>query len=288
MLLLLLLILVAGTGHASSGLADDRGKRIREGFVATRIISLTPHLAEIVFVAGAGSKLVGVSSYSDYPEAVRTLPGIGDAGRLDLEKIVMLKPDLVMAWQSSNQADIRKLEKLGIRVFVTRADRLEDISRLLRITGRLAGTRIQADLAADNLDAGLLRARQHYAGRTAVRVFQLIWHQPLMTVNDSHIISDIIRTCGGINVFAAATLITPTVSAEDLLAANPQVIIDSSSATGTGLPAWQQRLQSLDAVSHNRILPVHPDLLHRPAPRMLQAVEAICTYLEKVRSGQEM
>lgn len=278
---------MAGTGHACSGVEDDRGKRIREGFVAKRIISLTPHLTEIVFAAGAGSKLVGVSSYSDYPEAARSLPGIGDAGKLDLEKIVMLKPDLVMAWQSSNQADIRKLEKLGIRVFVTRADRLEDISRLLRITGSLTDTRAQADRAADTLDAALLHARQHYAGRTTVRVFQLIWHQPLMTVNDNHIISDIIRTCGGINIFAAATLTTPTISAEDLLAANPQVIIDSSTA-GTGLPVWKQRLPFLDAVSHNRILPVHPDLVHRPTPRILQAVEALCTYLEKVRSGQEM
>lgn len=201
----------------------------------------------------------------------------------------MLEPDLVMAWHGSNQADIRKLEKLGIRVFVTRTDRLEDISRLLRITGTLAGTRIPAEQAADAIDAALLQARKRYASRTPVSVFQLVWHQPLMTVNGSHIISEIIRICGGINVFATATLATPAVSAEALLSANPQVIIDSSTAgTRADLPRWQRQLQSADAIIHNRILRIHPDLIYRPAPRMLQAVETLCTYLEKVRSGQEI
>lgn len=283
------LTLATGPGHASSGLEDDRGKRLPAGFVAKRIISLTPHLTETVFSAGAGDRLVGVSSYSDFPEAARVLPGVGDADRLDLEKIIMLEPDLVMAWHGSNQAGIRKLEKLGIRVFVTRAERLEDISRLLRITGKLAGTRIPADQAADAFDTALLQARARYANRTPVSVFQMIWHQPLMTVNGSHIINDIIRICGGINVFAAATLVTPAVSAEDLLSANPKVIIDSST-TGSrmDLPVWQRQLKSVDAVIHNRILPIHPDLIHRPTPRVLQAIETLCTYLEKVRSGQEI
>ena len=283
------LTLATGPGHASSGLEDDRGKRLPAGFVAKRIISLTPHLTETVFSAGAGDRLVGVSSYSDFPEAARALPGVGDADRLDLEKIIMLEPDLVIAWHGSNQAGIRKLEKLGIRVFVTRAERLEDISRLLRITGKLAGTRIPADQAADAFDTALLQARARYANRTPVSVFQMIWHQPLMTVNGSHIINDIIRICGGINIFAAATLVTPAVSAKDLLSANPKVIIDSST-TGSraGLPVWQRQLKSVDAVIHNRILPIHPDLIHRPTPRVLQAVETLCTYLEKVRSGQEI
>lgn len=283
------LTLATGPGHASSGLEDDRGKRLPAGFVAKRIISLTPHLTETVFSAGAGDRLVGVSSYSDFPEAARVLPGVGDADRLDLEKIIMLEPDLVMAWHGSNQAGIRKLEKLGIRVFVTRAERLEDISRLLRIAGQLAGTRIPADQAAEAFDTALLQVRKRYANRTPVSVFQMIWHQPLMTVNGSHIINDIIRICGGINVFAAATLVTPAVSAEDLLTANPKVIIDSST-TGSrmDLPVWQRQLKSVDAVIHNRILPIHPDLIHRPTPRVLQAVETLCTYLEKVRSGQEI
>lgn len=266
-------------------LTDDRGRDIRLNHFATRIISLSPHITELVFAAGAGGKLAGVSRYSNYPEAAKSIPDVGDSSSLDLERIIALKPDLVVAWRSGNSiSDIEKLEKLGLTVFATEATRLEDVPRLLRITGALAGTSIQAESAASAYEAELRQIKRTYGGRQPVRVFQLIWHQPFMTVNGHHIISDIIDICGGINVFASAASLTPVISAENLLEADPQAVISSLSLefAETGI---KERLSAISAVRNNHLFFVHPDLLHRQTPRILQAAKKVCAQLEAVRSG---
>lgn len=266
-------------------LTDDRGRDIRLNHFATRIISLSPNITELVFAAGAGGKLVGVSRYSDYPAAARSIPDVGDSSSLDLERIIALKPDLVVAWRSGNSiSDIEKLEKLGLIVFVTEATRLEDVPRLLRITGTLAGTSTQAESAARAYEAELRQIKRTYGGRQPIRVFQLIWHQPFMTVNGHHIISDIIGICGGINVFASATFLTPVISAESLLEADPQAVISSVSLelAETGV---RERLPYISAVRNNHLFFVHPDLMHRQTPRILQAARKVCAQLEEVRSG---
>jgi iron complex transport system substrate-binding protein len=267
---------------------DDRGRSIHLDYFARRIISLSPNITELVFAAGAGGKLVGVSRYSDYPEAAKSVPDVGDSSSLDLERIIALKPDLVIAWRSGNTAsDIEKLEKLGLTVFVTEATRLEDVSRLLRITGKLAGTSMQAEPAASAYEAELQQIKRSYGDRQQIRVFQLIWHQPLMTVNGSHIISDIIRICGGTNVFASASSLTPVISAESLLEADPQAIISSVSLEFAEIEVREllRRLSHLSAVRSNHLFFVHPDLIHRQTPRMLQAAKTVCAQLEGVRSS---
>lgn len=266
---------------------DDRGCSIRLNHFFRRIVSLSPHLTELVFAAGAGSKLVGVSRYSDYPEAAKLVPSVGDSSSLDLERIVALKPDLVIAWRSGNtSSDIEKLEKLGLTVFAVEATRLEDVPRLLRMAGKLAGTSTQAEPAAKAYEAELQQIKRSYSGRQQVRVFQLIWHQPLMTVNGNHIISDIINICGGTNVFASAPSLTPVISAESLLEADPQAIIGSVSLefAETGV---RQQLSRISAIGNNHLFFVHPDLMHRQTPRMLQAAKIVCVQLEKVRSSEE-
>lgn len=266
-------------------LIDDRGRAIRLNHFATRIISLSPNITELVFAAGAGGKLVGTSRYSDYPMAAKSIPDVGDSSSLDLERIIALKPDLVVAWRSGNSiSDIEKLEKLGLTVFATEATRLEDVPRLLRITGTLAGTSTQAESAASAYEVELRQIKRTYGRRQPVRVFQLIWHQPFMTVNSHHIISDIIDICGGINVFASAASLTPVISAESLLEADPQAIISSVSLelAETGI---RERLSTISAVRSNHLFFVHPDLMHRQTPRILQAAKKVCAQLEEVRSS---
>lgn len=267
-------------------LTDDRGRDIRLNHFATRIISLSPNITELVFAAGAGGKLVGVSRYSDYPAAAKSIPDVGDSSSLDLERIIALKPDLVVAWRSGNSiSDIEKLEKLGLTVFATEAARLEDVPRLLRITGTLAGTSTQAESAARAYEAELRQIKRTYGGRQPIRVFQLIWHQPFMTVNGHHIISDIIGICGGINVFASATSLTPVISAESLLEADPQAVISSASLELAETEV-RERLSYISAVRSNHLFFVHPDLMHRQTPRILQAAKNVCAQLEEVRSGR--
>jgi iron complex transport system substrate-binding protein len=266
---------------------DDRGRSIRLDHFARRIVSLSPHITELVFAAGAGGRLVGVVRYSDYPEAAKSIPNVGDSSSLDLERIIALKPDLVITWRSGNTAsDIEKLEKLGLTVFATEATRLEDVSRLLRMTGKLTGTSAQAESAARAYETELQQIKRSYGGRQQIRVFQLIWHQPLMTVNGNHIMSDIINVCGGINVFASAPSLTPVISAEDLLEVDPQAIISNISLEFTETGERLRRLSHISAVKSNHLFFVHPDLMHRQTPRMLQAAKTVCTQLERVRSSE--
>lgn len=268
-------------------ITDDRGRSIRLDHFARRIVSLSPHITELLFAAGAEGRLVGVSRYSDYPEAAKLVPNVGDSSSMDLERIIALKPDLVIAWRSGTTAsDINKLDKLGLPVFAVEATRLEDVTRLLRVIGKLAGTSAQAEPAASAYEAELQRIKRVYSGRQPIKVFQLIWHQPLMTVNGDHIISDIIELCGGINVFASASSLTPVISAENLLEANPQAIISSVSLEFSEAGV-NQRLPEVSAVKSHHLFFVHPDLMHRQSPRMLQAARTVCAQLEAVRAGQE-
>jgi iron complex transport system substrate-binding protein len=270
-------------------LTDDRGRSIRLDHFAKRIVSLSPHITELIFAAGAGSKLVGVSRYSDYPDAARTVQDVGDASNLDLERIIALKPDLVVAWHSGNaRADIEKLEKLGITVFATEANKLEDVPRLLRAAGKLAGTSTQAESAASDYEKELQGIKRGYSDRRKISVFQIIWHQPLMTVNGNHLISDIIGICGGVNVFGSAPSLTPVISPENLVEADPQAIISSASHEfgETGAMSLSRRFPQLSAVRNSHLFLVHPDLLHRQTVRMLRAAKTVCAQLESVRSSQ--
>lgn len=268
-------------------LTDDRGRSIHLNRSARRIISLAPNITELVFAAGAGDKLVGVSSFSDYPDAAKLIPNIGDASSLDLERIVALNPDLVIAWGGGNKAaDIDKLERLGLTVFVTKADRLEDISRLLRKTGKLAGTLEIAEISANTYDIELYKIKQNYKNRKKVSVLYLIWHQPFMTVSGNHIISDIISICGGINVFSAAPSLTLVVSEENILEIDPQVIISSMlfKSPEAGEQELWRKFSYIKAMKNDHLFFVHPDLILRQTPRMLKATRKVCKQIESARS----
>jgi iron complex transport system substrate-binding protein len=271
-------------------LVDDRGHAIRLDRFANHIVSLSPNITELVFSAGAGDKLVGASRYSDFPDAAKSVPDVGDSSSLDLERIIALKPDLVIAWRSGNgRSDIEKLEKLGLTVFAAEATRLEDIPRLLRTIGKLTGTAAQAEPAASAYEEELQQIKRNYGDRRKISVFQLIWHQPLMTVNGKHVISDIINICGGVNIFESASSITPVISAENLLEADPHAIISSVplGPAETGVEALFRRFPHIQAVRSDHLFFVHPDLLHRQTVRILQAAKTVCAQLESVRSSQE-
>ena len=281
------LLLQNVTAAAAVSLADDRGRILVFAAPAQRIVTLAPHLAEIASAAGAGGRLVGVARFSDFPEAARRLPRVGDGSRIDLERILALKPDLILAWKSGNQvSDVARLEQLGFPVFVTEPARLADIPRLVRAVGILAGTERAAEQASDKFYNEINGLRKHYGGRPPLRVFYEIWHRPLLTINGNHIISDVIALCGGRNVFAGAPALTPQVSTEAVLAARPEVILGGGSAGGEKefVADWQA-----SAVEALRDLPrfyVDPDEIQRQTPRIVGGARAICEALEKIRTSQ--
>lgn len=285
-----MLLALGFSAHATPlEVRDDLGKILRLAAPATRIISIAPHLTEITFAAGAGDKLVAVSEYSDYPPEAKRLPRVGDGARVDIERILTLKPDLILAWKSGNQAgDIEKLMRLGLRVWVSEASRLADIPRLLRDVARLAGTAAAGARAASDFERELQRLRDRGSvqarTREPSRVFYEIWHRPLLTVNGAHMISDAITLCGGINVFADVPVLTPAVSLEAVLAARPHIVLGGGSANGEAdfLERW-----SRTPLAALRTIPAHfiaPDGIQRQSPRVIDGIRAICAHLDNARA----
>ena len=255
------------------------------GEPARRIISLAPFLTEIAYAAGAGERLVGAVSYSDYPPAARELPRVGGYKKIDLEAALALKPDLVLAWESGNPpAALDKLRALDIPVLVAEPRSFEDIAALIEAVGVRAGTSVtaRAEAAAFRDRVATLRAR--YAGRETVSVFYQIWHRPLMTVNDEHLISAAIRLCGGHNVFADMRSLAAGVSLEAVLEADPRAIV--ASGMGEARPEWLdqwRRWPWLQAVRNGHLFFIPPQLIQRHSPRVLDGTERLCRQLDRVR-----
>ena len=282
------LVLVSTAAAATEvRLVDDAGRSVTLKQPAKRIISLTPHLTELLFAAGAGSRIVGTVEFSDYPPAARSIARVGDSAQLDLERIVALRPDLILAWQGgSSRRQLDKLLQLGIPVFFNAPHQLADIARSIEQFGSMAGTEAQALPAAQAFLVRLAQLRRRYAGRTPVRVFYQIWDKPLMTVNGEHLIGEAITACGGVNVFAALPLLTPTVGWEAAVAADPQLIALSGRPADAerDFARWRRFVQ-VSAVRQGHIATIDGDLIGRMGPRFVQGASALCDAVERARQA---
>lgn len=284
LVLALLLILSAAQALAVESV-DILGDDIQLARPAQRIVSLAPHLTELLFAAGAGAHIVGVDAWSDYPPAARKIAHIGDASRIDLERVLALKPDLVVAWDSGNpRADIAQLRQLGIPVFISEPRHLHDIADDLRKLGHLTGSDATAEAAARNFETRLEALRAEYAGQRPLRVFYQISAQPLMTINGTHLISAVLALCGGRNIFAGLAPLAPTVTTEAVLGADPDVIIAGTwqGEPDTAFDTWK-RWPQLKAVRHGRLYSVPADDLDRATPRLLDGAQQVCTLLQQSR-----
>jgi iron complex transport system substrate-binding protein len=281
---LLALALAAGAaaGTHALQLKDDGGVTLALERPARRMVSLAPHLAEIAFAAGAGASLAGVSAFSHHPVEARRLPVVASHGRVDIERLIALRPDLVLAWQSGNSPlQIDRVRRLGVPVVVTEVRSLADVPRLVRLVGALAGSEAPAEARARNLEDEIESLRIRYAGARQLEVFLEIWHRPMLTVNGTHLISDALRLCGGRNVFAAAKTLTPVVSREQVLSARPDAIVTGGLGSAAR-EAWRG-LEPVPAVRDGRIYSIDSDLLHGQGPRVVQGVRALCERLDLAR-----
>jgi iron complex transport system substrate-binding protein len=264
---------------------DDRGRTITLASPAQRIVTLAPGLTELGFAAGAGGRLVGVARFSDFPAAASKITQIGDATRVDFERIVALAPDLILAWRSGNSpADVERLEQLGYPVYVSEPRRLDDIARALRALGTLSGGAAQAESAAAGFERAIAELRRRHESARTVRVFYEMWRKPLMTVNGAHLISDVITLCGGVNVFRDARPFTPTISPEALLVAKPEAVLGGSRPGGDGDYASGWKAQAIGPLREIPAYYVDPDHIQRATPRIAEGAKAVCAALEQVRS----
>jgi iron complex transport system substrate-binding protein len=252
---------------------------------AHRIVSVAPHLTELVYTAGAGKRLVGADAYSDYPAEARALPRIGDAFQVDYERVLALHPDLVLVWDTGTpEPVIEKLRNLGLRVERITTARLEDIATAIRGIGKLAGTEKQAEVAASEFSAQIAELRRRHAHEAPVSVFFQISAAPLFTVSGEHLISDILAVCGGRNIFADLKQLAPPVSVEAVLERNPEVIIaGNDSDTGEDPLAHWRRWPQLKAVHYSNLYFVSADRIARATTRVVGGTEEICGLLADAR-----
>jgi iron complex transport system substrate-binding protein len=264
-------------------LTDDRGTAVRLDQPAQRIVALAPNLTEIAFAAGAGPAVVGVAAFSDYPPAAARLPVVASASGVDLEALLAVKPDLVLAWHSGNRAaDVQRIESLGIPVLVTEPRRLADVPRIVRLVGHAAGTGPAAAATAQAFEAELASLQAGNRDAREVTVFYQVWERPLRTIGGPHIIDEMIRVCGGRNVFHDLKVLAPEVTLESVIAADPDVVLTAS--TERGVPTWA-RTANLRAVREGHVYSVDATLVERATPRLAQGVAQICERLSRARSG---
>ena len=263
-------VLGAGFVHAADG---------------PRIVTLAPHLAEMVFAAGAGDRLVGSVAYTDFPAAARDLPLVGDAFGVDAERLVALAPDLVLAWEGGNPAAvIERVRGLGIPTVALPATGLDDVPGQLERIGALAGTADAAQRAAGRYRARIEELRSAHRGVPVLRVFYQISEAPLYTVGKRHPITELLELCGGRNVFADNAGSAFIVSLEAVLARDPQVVL-----VGTGVPAETLEMwrawTDLSATAAGNLIMINADHVARPGPRLALGAEEVCAALEGARAA---
>ena len=264
-------------------LVDDSAIELRLDQPAARVSSLSPHLTELMYAVGAGDRLVGTVRGSDFPGEAAQIAQIGDAAGLDFERIVHSRPDVVLAWGSGNRpVDIVRLRSLGLRVLVMEPQRLEDISRHLRLLGDLTGRVGQAQAVVREFEQRVDALRARYAGRSPVRVMFEIWHRPLFTVNANHVINKALALCAAQNIFADLPRLAGEVSVEQVLLLDPDVIVVGSEAEDAGIRNWTQ-YSYLKAARGGNVFTVSADLITRQTPRIIDAAERMCAGVDKAR-----
>ncbi|MGC9421720.1 vitamin B12 ABC transporter substrate-binding protein BtuF [Vibrio sp.] len=248
---------------------------------AERIISLAPHATELAFAAGLGDKLIAVSEFSDYPEQAKMLPTVANFQAINIERIVRLQPDLVIAWPEGNALrELEKLTRLGIPIFYSHPKQLLDIADEIEQLSHYAKNPAVGLQAAKDFRQQLDQLHQRYAHLAPTRYFYQLSEKPIITLAQDNWPSEIFRVCGGENVFQNSPSPYPQVSIEQVLLAQPEVIFTSQHAMRDGT-MWNKWREQLMVGKPSYIWPLNPDWLNRPTPRTLMAIEQVCGYFEQ-------
>ena len=280
----LMLYLIVTSVNAQIQVQDDLGRSVTLQSPAKRIISLAPHVTELLYAAGASDQVVGVVNYSDYPEQAKRIQQIGSSNKFDLETIVSAKPDLIVAWKSGNPDEqVNELIKLGLTVYYSEPRHLDDVASNIERLGKLLATTVTANKVAQEYTSELNRLRNEYKERKKISVFYQVWNRPILTINGRHLISSVIDLCGGENIFSDIETFVPQVNIEAIIEKDPQVIvIGMNEERKDWLDEWQQ-WKGLSAVKNNHVYPINADLIVRHTPRILIGAGQLCGFLDRLR-----
>jgi len=288
--LLCLGLATGGPASAAHTVSDDLSREVTVRDPPLRIVSLTPGATEMLFAAGAGGQVIATVEYSDEPPAARRLTRIGDVAAVDMERLVALRPDVVVAWPAGgNPAQREKIARLNIPLYQQQVVRLADLPGSVRRLGALAGTAAAAERAAHDIEARLAALKRTYAARGAGKaptVLLQVWNRPVYTVGGRHLMSDALAICGAHNVFADLPEAGPLVDTEAVIGRDPDIII-AAAPPGEGaawLADWK-RFATLAAVRSGRLVVFEDQALSRLGPSVIDATEGLCRAIARVTRG---
>ena len=255
---------------------------------AQKIIALSPHAVEMLYAIGAGDRIVATVEYADFPEAAKSIPRIGSYAGIQIERVVELQPDLIVAWRGGNKlADLNKLESLGFKIVYTLPKKIPEIATDIIRLGELTGLELGAKKVADNILDQYRSIKARYADKKSVRVFYQFYHDPMQTVGPDSWIGRLIEDCHGENIFSNTDAQYPHVSLESVLVKDPQVIIiPHHSGDLSGKKDIWKNWQNISAVKAQRIYAIDSDILHRFSPRAVQGLDDLCQAINNGRSEQ--
>ncbi len=275
------------TAQGPISVRDDDGNPVTLPRPAQRVIAMAPHVTELLFAAGGAEKIVGAVTYSDYPEAAKKVPRVGDNRQVDIERVIAMKPDLIVVWMhGSSERQIESLRQLGVPIFHSEPKKLGDIAASIATLGKLMGTEKVADATAAELRKQFAALARQYANRPPVRMFYQVWDKPLYTLSSGSIVSDAMTLCGGVNIFADLKVTAPVVGIEAVLQADPEAIFGTSEKNYGGVNLWRA-YPNLQAVRRDNLFTLNGELLNRAGPRMVAGTVALCEKLEMARQRRE-
>ena len=275
----------AQSAQAQVSVVDDLGARITLAQPAKRVISLAPHITEMLFAVGAGKAVVGVVDYSDFPPEAKRIVNVGSSARLDVERIVSLRPDLIVVWPGGTPiATLDKLRQLGFVLFSSEPRHLEQVASDMERLAELVGTGQEGARAAASFRNSMAALAAQYSQRPIITLFYQIWDRPITTVAGEQLLNEVFTLCGGRNAFGQIKNVAPQLDVEAVLAANPQVIATAGAPehSAAWIKDWRRWTQ-LQAVQNGNVVAVDADLTQRQGPRLAQGAAQLCETLERAR-----
>ncbi len=286
-LLLAILIIIAASSvpawAAGRTIVDQAGRTVTVPDNPARIISLAPNITEIIFAVGAGDKIVGVSEYSDYPPEAAGIPQVGSYIKPNLEAIIALKPDLVIATaDGEKRVEINRLAALGIAVYIINPKTIAGVVATVREIGLLTGRAAEAEETARAMEERIERVRARVAGLPRVSTLLVLNTNPLITVNGNTFQDEMMTAAGGRNIASAERIRYPTLTYEEVVVRAPEVIIMTTMSPDENyrtVAAGWARFNTVPAVKTGRIFVIDSDIVDRPSPRMVQGLEELARLL---------
>lgn len=277
-----------GVATGAFKFTDGTGAELLLPAPPRRIVSLSPGATEMLFAAGAGERIIATVLRSDEPAAAKQIPRIGDANALNYERLVALRPDVIVVWEDlTNRLVVDSLRKLKLPLYFIRTKGLADIAQSVRGLGHLAGTSKVADTAATLLEKRIAaQGRRPLTGGEPLRVFYMLWDEPIYTVGSRHVISDVIARCGGHNIFDDIAFPAPIVEIESIVKRDPDVML--LSAPPITARDWRERwgrYTTIRAVQTGQMLTFSDTRLDRMGPTAIDAVESLCEQLDRARAA---